>query len=1026
MIQISKSASAFKARLDELVSESSIDAYKIFVRINYVLDIYVFTKDNNNFEDKELDDLSIGVNVYFYYVTKEDSEDPFNAVLKEGELNCIDWESRFRFSSLLQKRNIKPTKHKTPIITFYSYKGGMGRTTTMVSYAMDLAINKRKRVAIIDCDLEAPGYINFFNLSKHSGLNSGKVNGLVEFFSDMNFVEDSSQLDINNYMINVGLGNEDSIAYKNLDNIWLVPAGNLNAQLEENNINDRTAYLEGLSRINLSNIRQITNGFKLLFNKIEATVRPDFILLDSRTGFNDIFGTAAFYLSDFVVAFFGFNQQTQPGIANLIREYYNPNNTFKLHIVYSILPPKENNKKEPDWVESERKMIEDYINYIGNETKDTPRYTYLHRDENLVAIGSGEIYDAKYVDTIRSKKNKDYYHLFKCINENYITKTKPNNTPIQLRNVVLKHLKDTLSGIHLFAEQTDISENKFFYRDCMKELFDKQKFIIRGYKGTGKTYIYRALSDKAISANIQKWAGRDETDIKESIFVNILPVETGNTETIFDNIQYSSITEPEYYFKCLWQIYTWNTLLLYDEFKTIKKDSDLLEYILPTNDAAGTLKRYEDLIRKGIDTLIVIENDLKKVNNYLNINNIQLFILYDRLDTCINPLFWNKAVSPLFNYWRNNHNVFSNIMPKIFVRTDLYRLVLGTNTVQLEEKNIISIEWSIGEVFGYFFKLIFSNKEVSETCWQIATELDLGKDYINFTKNSFEKDPKNQFKSFGKSEMALIVQMFFGKDVIVKGAYLGNPWEYFQKELSTADNNSVTLRPFINLLNKNAVDKALARTEKSVQSIISSEIYASQEVRDRAANDTFEDLARDRYSQDLLLVRELIRSAKGEEYKYKALTEEQFEHFVEDILSMITDSPVVKSTRDIKDLLFANGIMAEKVTNRGRFYRFASIYWYSWGLKNSELENEDRNRYKKLKPLQEDVEYKGQVIEPSFGLKKRIQTDAYYQSLIIKNKSENSNVEIGDKVMFYVGKEPNKKQNTKDFYFAYNIRKING
>ena len=128
-------------------------------------------------------------------------------------------------------------------------------------------------------------------------------------------------------MINVGLGNENKASFDNLDNIWLVPAGNLNeSYLDIEQVSDRSSYLEGLSRINLSKVSSIVDSFKLLFSKIQEVVKPDIIFLDSRTGFNDIFGTAAFYLSTCVVGFFGFNRQTQPGLMNLLEEYYKKQN----------------------------------------------------------------------------------------------------------------------------------------------------------------------------------------------------------------------------------------------------------------------------------------------------------------------------------------------------------------------------------------------------------------------------------------------------------------------------------------------------------------------------------------------------------------------------------------------------------------------------------------------------------------------------------------------------------------------------
>lgn len=169
--------------------------------------------------------------------------------------------------------------------------------------------------------------------------------------------------------------------------------------------------------------------------------------------------------------------------------------------------------------------------------------------------------------------------------------------------------------------------------------------------------------------------------------------------------------------------------------------------------------RIDELISLGVKALVVIEKDILHLNEYLQQQQKRLFVLYDRLDTCINPLRWNKAVSPLINYWRNNCESFSNITPKIFVRTDLFKQIEGTNTARLEN-SIIHIEWSIGEVFGFFFKLIFSNKNASEAYWAIAKKVGIDSNYIKNTKASFTKFPQNQFKDLSIAQMKLIIEVF--------------------------------------------------------------------------------------------------------------------------------------------------------------------------------------------------------------------------------------------------------------------------
>lgn len=1041
MIHISKIARKLQDFLNDFLEDGYVKKYKIFIRINHLIDVYLvadtFTEDSflSEFNNYLNGDHSTPIQkIKVHIIPSDEVDDPFNTnTFLNGE-NCIDGGPRYRFDSLLASKTDKKygsTHNEVPIVTFYSYKGGMGRTTSMIACAMDLAINHNKKVVVIDCDLEAPGYLNFFDLSEHIGLKEGKVNGLVEFFCDTQFCNSTDDIDINDYMVNVGLGSKNADSFENLENIWLVPAGNLNEVFSDTDSSTyRNDYLEGLSRINLSKVDSIVNSFELLFTKIKETVNPDIILIDSRTGFNDIFGTSALYLSSCVVGFFGFNRQTQPGLFNLLDEYNAPENHFKLNLVFSILPI----EADEEWIAKHRSKINDYLSYKGAQDKDIPSYLYLHRNALLEKIGTGdERSDSMFIQLIKNKRFADYSELFEKIlallpkkeDSSELLKDLPSS---HLRNVILKELKFSLSKVKNFAEDVnELDESSFFYRQCMKDLFNPDKFLIQGYKGTGKTYLYRALADAVISKRIQEWAGIPREETQESLFVNVLPKVEGDKGYPFKSIQYNQIEEPDYYFNCFWQIYTWNSLLLLDEFREIKESSELASEILEIR-GGETAKRFNRLIDNGVDTLIVIEKDLERINDYLIKNNKRIFVLYDRLDTCINPLRWNKAVSPLIDYWRDNSVTYSNIRPKIFLRTDLFKQIEGTNTARLAD-NIINIEWTIGEVFAYFFKLIFANRKSADAYWAIAQKIGLSNDYINNTKRSFA-DNFNQFKSMDQAQMMPIIQIFFGKAVKVGPAYLGSPWDYFSRELANADNSSISLRPFINTMDNNAIDRALSRTEKYIKELVSPEIYASKDVRDHTTETYFNDLTQDAFSKDLQRLREVIRTAGGERFRYKSLNEQLFNDLLSTTLERIGESEVIKTTKDLKDMIFANGIMAEKITTKGRYYRFAPIYHYTWGLENSELEFEDRREKRKNridaggKKIEEGKTYEGKVVEitTSYGRKvKRIKCPVHFSPLEMRNTMSDEFYE-DDIVTFIAHKEPDRKNPKIDFWYADDIK----
>ena len=65
-------------------------------------------------------------------------------------------------------------------VTFYSYRGGVGRTTALVNVGIDLALRSRK-VLLVDFDLEAPGLTSFAHLRPEDGTHPGLVEFIAEY-----------------------------------------------------------------------------------------------------------------------------------------------------------------------------------------------------------------------------------------------------------------------------------------------------------------------------------------------------------------------------------------------------------------------------------------------------------------------------------------------------------------------------------------------------------------------------------------------------------------------------------------------------------------------------------------------------------------------------------------------------------------------------------------------------------------------------------------------------------------------------
>ena len=959
MILVLKYANELQLFLQEKVDSGIVEKFKIFVRIGFQLDAYIFTdcQDSQDIEsdffkyiadkyNKDPDPInSQKTRIYFNILPLSELEDSYYSSIVSNA-NTIDYGPRHRLDSLLIQEKAEESaklfnkKDFPPIITFYSYKGGMGRTTTMFSYALHLA-KEDKRVLIIDCDLEAPGYLNFFGLSENEQLEKGEKNGLVEFLSDTQFLGESEDIDIDNYILNFVQDKKNnttnsetqkrlSIRHREIQNIWVMPAGNLNDGVKEGiKSQSRQDYLEGLAKLNLGNIQSVAKGFISLF-KLLKNRTFDAILIDSRTGFNDIFGTVAFYLSSCVVGFFGLSRQTEPGFVNLLAEHSQHKDIFKLILAFSILP---------NDVQDISDKMQGFINKAY--PAEPPVTRPIHRNAILEKVGTGDDEaDEKFIEMSTTSQKElqflDYIRLFdeidnscfhKGLKARLIRTKRPNDRSIlDLKGIVLNHLKKVFDKSTNSAEDGIINESTFFYRKCMNEFFNKDKFIICGRKGTGKTHLCKALQNKRILDSIRNMSPRN--DNAEYISVNALP-DNKYQEVFLPIIIKTAFPKGADYLN-LWRIYTWCKLLLDDSIEglseirsVVKQRSLLADRYFSINGELDPPSFIE--LAYNVDSLLQIVGDLQRFDYELARTNKKVFILYDNLNSYIPVDHWEKMVQSLFEYWAHSGSNLNNIVPKMFIRTDLL-----PQTNALKSDNIISTEWTTGEVFGYFFKLIFSDPAASSAYRDIAKYFGIDSQLIDTTIKHLETN-NAQFSLLSQAEIEPLLQVVFGKDT--NG--LGRPWDYFKKELSNAD-YTANLQLFINILNGNAVDNALASTESNITEIISPRFYTSEDIRKAAADELFGNLVKDPYCNALAKFQYVVLSAKNGNYRYKSLDENKFEALINETSTQINPHDYGHNKEDLINMIFANGIMTANQTTKGKSFVFAPLYWFPWKLQDDD------------------------------------------------------------------------------------------
>ncbi|NUP23145.1 MAG: AAA family ATPase [Streptomyces sp.] len=206
------------------------------------------------------------------------------------------------------------------IVTFYSYKGGVGRSMALANIADQLA-RSGMRVLMVDFDLEAPGLEHFFPI-EHERVRGreGLLDLLLAFKYAMSVAassadegEEDAYRDLDRYICNVYPRRSDG------GRLDLLAAGL--RQTDE----QITRYGSELRRFDWQDFYYVWSG-ELFFEWFRRTCAEqyDVVLVDSRTGVTELGGVCAYQLADAVVALCAPNLQNMEGTAWMVRHFLSP------------------------------------------------------------------------------------------------------------------------------------------------------------------------------------------------------------------------------------------------------------------------------------------------------------------------------------------------------------------------------------------------------------------------------------------------------------------------------------------------------------------------------------------------------------------------------------------------------------------------------------------------------------------------------------------------------------------------------
>ncbi|MCP4106268.1 MAG: hypothetical protein GY749_12130 [Desulfobacteraceae bacterium] len=220
------------------------------------------------------------------------------------------------------------------ICTFYSYKGGVGRSMALANVA-ELLYRRGLKVLMVDFDLEAPGLERYFDVSgakyNHSEIlgKRGIIDMLLSYKelrslpkANMPQTDKPEPQDKNDFPFSVEpLKNFMVPVYEDSSNdgeLYLIPPGRRAGP-------EFVKYAKRIHSFDWNDFYANWDG-ELFFEWFRHASEKiaDVVLVDSRTGVTEMSGVCTYQLADVVVMFVSPNQQNMDGTVMMAESLSNP------------------------------------------------------------------------------------------------------------------------------------------------------------------------------------------------------------------------------------------------------------------------------------------------------------------------------------------------------------------------------------------------------------------------------------------------------------------------------------------------------------------------------------------------------------------------------------------------------------------------------------------------------------------------------------------------------------------------------
>jgi cellulose biosynthesis protein BcsQ len=558
-------------------------------------------------------------------------------------------------------------------VTFYSFKGGVGRTTALTHVAWILAMRGRKVVAV-DLDLEAPGLSTAFNLDPQPEY------GIVDYFYERSYLPAGIEPSI---LIPDIFG---EVRIQNAKGrLFVVPAGCLS--------------LDYISKVDDLHANTVIDGDQNLWTvfkrEIYERLKPDVILIDSRTGINQWGALSLIQAADEAIMFLFPNAQNKQGIKLLLQSLQNLNKS-SINFVFSPVP----DVSKLDKVKEIYQSLLDEIKISTDEESEIDDNDPLEIPEPLVIPYLPHI---ALVDYYPVEGSEVYYNKIANLIDEEPDKIERTNILTNSETETRWKIIESLQFPDVNAAEVDQKQQfelLFQRTNDFEKFLDHATCLIRGRKGTGKTALYWLFLKYTSYA--QKLArGRLDKTVFVSAHGRFEESRPSRRQfrSIHENLQQQGGTWEDFWRAYLLLRCHQEKLCNFPENRKGEKFNELKNIInnLPKgqwqseyNEALlelSTNSKLSEIVNDAINN--IIHGEAKKESQ-------KIWFLYDDLDEDFPEAgeVRQSALSGLFQLVQScDANRLTEIRFKIFLREDIWNRLIFDNKSHFTGRDII-LQWT--------------------------------------------------------------------------------------------------------------------------------------------------------------------------------------------------------------------------------------------------------------------------------------------------------------------------------------------